>query len=485
MLRYSTSKLKLVAAVAAHLLLAACNAQPSIQNREIDELGRFEFRHGEPDMAGVVIGAPHGLTEPQTAVLARHISGRTGAGIVLAYGFKSKRISVAQPVARMNPPSAVRAGTEKRHSVFRELKEVLREISDGEVDLYVEIRSRPVSDGIWAIQAASSGFTLEETKEISRLYVAAGERIGKPRSFKTIPLSIDETDRLRTHTWGIRHHGVLMVAEKGLSLSIPEQVLAGEDLSLYGAVLSEWVNDITLLLDKNPRRLPQVEVKLMDFGRFDTIPSRAGPTGIVIGAPHGTYDAFTAEVVAQLAFRSGLAAVIARGFTPTETGDGRRINVNRPTERHVSLTDREFETERARKTYEQYRRSVSSAAGANLELYLEIHQNSGSRIEVAAVGFSKHEARLVKDAYHAARDRALAGRSEIAIIDLAIEPLDEIEVGAWAAKTNGILALAHRSLHFELPANGVMSSARHRHIYTRILEQLIANLPAALQARVN
>jgi hypothetical protein len=481
MLRYSTSKLKLVAAVAAHLLLAACNAQPSIQNREIDELGRFEFRHGEPDMAGVVIGAPHGLTEPQTAVLAHHISERTGAGVVLAYGFKSKRISVAQPVAL----NAVRVGTQKRHSVFRELKEVLREICDGEVDLYVEIRSRPGSDGIWAIQVASSGFTLEEAKEISRLYVAAGERIGKPRSFKTIPLSIDENDRLRSHTWGIRHHGVLMVAEKGLSLSIPEQFLAGEDLSLYGAVLSEWVNDITLLLDKNPRRLPQVEVKLMDLGRFDTIPSRAGPPGIVLGAPHGTYDAFTAEVAAQLAFRTGLAAVIARGFTPTETGDGRRINVNRPTERHVTLTDREFETERARKTYEQYRRSVLSAARANLELYLEIHQNSGSRIEVATVGLSKHEARLVKDAYHAARDRALAGRSEIAIIDLAIEPLDEIEVGAWAAKTNGILALAHRSLHFELPANGVMSSARQRHIYTRILEQLIANLPAALQARAN
>jgi hypothetical protein len=34
---------------------------------------------------------------------------------------------------------------------------------------------------------------------------------------------------------------------------------------------------------------------------------------------------------------------------------------------------------------------------------------------------------------------------------LFIEPLDAIEIGAWPAKASGILTVAKKSLHFELP----------------------------------
>jgi hypothetical protein len=256
-------------------------------------------------------------------------------------------------------------------------------------------------------------------------------------------------------------------------------------LNLYGNILAAWVNDVTRLVHENPRGVPKIEVKLTELGRFDTIPSRAGRTGIVIGAPHGSYDAYTAGIAQQLAFRTGWAAVIARGFTPTESGDGRRINVNRPTERHVLLSERESETARARTTYEQFRSSVLSAAGGNLDLYIDIHHNNGFRIEVATVGVSKEEARVIKNAYRALLEQALVGRPDIPVVELAIEPLDQIEVGAWAAKTNGILTVAKQSFHFELPANGVMASARHREIYTLVLGQVIGNLPAALRAPIN
>jgi hypothetical protein len=268
-------------------------------------------------------------------------------------------------------------------------------------------------------------------------------------------------------------------------MRIPEQFIPKRDLTIYSEVLAAWIEEITRLVYENPRAVPQIEVKLMDLGRFDSIPSRAGAAGGVIGAPHGSYDSYTAGIVKQLAFRTGLAAVIARGFTPTETGDGRRINVNRPTERDVSLSEREFETARARATYEQFKSAVLSAAGGHLDLYIDIHHNNGSRIEVATVGLSKEEARAVKNAYRTVRDQALAEHPDISRVELAIEPLDVIEVGAWAAKTNGILTLASRSLHFELPANPVISSARQREIYTLVLARLIRKLPAALRGPVN
>jgi hypothetical protein len=228
MFRYcSTSHLNALLALAAYLLIGGCSTQRPIQNREIDQLGRFEFRDPEPRMMGVIIGAPHGGTVSGLAELARHVSNRTGAGLAIALGFKSKRISVAQPVTRTNPRDAVRASTEKRHSVFREFKQVLRQISDDGIDLYVELRSRAPSDEAHDIQVTSSGLTFEEEKIIKQRYVAASDRIDKTNTIQKLTLSIDPSDRIRRDTWGIRHHGALMVAEKGLSLRIPEQFLSG------------------------------------------------------------------------------------------------------------------------------------------------------------------------------------------------------------------------------------------------------------------
>ena len=222
---------------------------------------------------------------------------------------------------------------------------------------------------------------------------------------------------------------------------------------------------------------PRTEITVLELGEIELIWAEQ-KTGVVIGAPHGTFDPYTAATVREICRHSGLAGVIASGFTPAETGDGRRINVNRPTERHVALSDREIETPRATATYEQFKNSVLRAARGKLALYIDIHQNSGTRIEVATVRLSKTDARFVKDFYRALRDSALAENPNMVSVELAIEPLDPIEVGAWAAKTNGILAVAERSLHFELPSEGAMASERQRSIYTAILAELIRRISA-------
>src|SRR3970040_129067 len=94
--------------VAVAAPLSGCVAvQPPIHSQTIDHLGRFEYRAPQSEMAGVVIGAPHGGTAPGTAALGRLISDRTGAGFVAAYGFKSKQVIVEQPVIRNNPHQPV------------------------------------------------------------------------------------------------------------------------------------------------------------------------------------------------------------------------------------------------------------------------------------------------------------------------------------------------------------------------------------------
>ena len=67
------------------------------------------------------------------------------------------------------------------------------------------------------------------------------------------------------------------------------------------------------------------------LGSLEVVHGRPTYTGAVLGAPHGTGDTNTAAIMKLLAQDLGFPGVIARGFTPKETGD-KRINVNRPTE---------------------------------------------------------------------------------------------------------------------------------------------------------
>ena len=263
-----------------------------------------------------------------------------------------------------------------------------------------------------------------------------------------------------------------MIAEKGVSLRIPEKVLSGANLSVYGQVFSEWTKTLERLVHDDFRKIPHVQVRMMDLGRFDLIPSRKGLAGVVIGAPHGTYDEYTAEIVKRLGFRTGLAAVIARGFSPTEAG-GWRINVNRPSEKTYLAPQFEVNSSRSRETYRAFREAVIDAAGGDLRLYFDVHQYGGSSIQIATTGVSAAQAQNLKQRYQRLRDRLLTENPDIEPVKLLIEPQDDVEIGAWPAKAHGILSVARKSVHIELPLHSALRSEKSRDVYTRIVSELI------------
>jgi len=463
----------MVCLVAVAGALSGCVAvQPPIHSQTIDPLGRFEYRAPQSEMAGVVVGAPHGGTAPGTAALARLISDRTGAGFVAAYGFKSKQVSVEQPVIRNNPHQPVPIDPLKRRSVFAELKQILRNMSGGELDLYIGIRPRQPQKIVEGIEVIASGFTFEEIQLIDRAYIEIRDRYIGVRAVEKLPLLFAPVDKVSLVASGIRHHGVLMIAEKGVSLRIPEKVLSGANLSVYGQVFSEWTKKLERLVHDGSRKIPQVQVKMMDLGRLDLIRSRKGLAGVVIGAPHGTYDEYTAEIVKRLGFRTGLAAVIARGFSPTEAG-GWRINVNRPSEKTFLAPEFEVSSSRSRETYGAFRDAVIDAAGGDLRLYFDVHQYGGSSIQIATTGVSAAQAQKLKQRYQRLRDQLLTENPDIEPVKLLIEPQDEVEIGAWPAKAHGILSIARKSVHIELPLYSALRSEKSRNVYTRIVSELI------------
>jgi hypothetical protein len=456
----------------ALLLICGCRLHSPLSQEEIHGLGSFEFREAEAGMAGVVVGAPHERSEQNADKIARAISDRTGAGLVIAYGFKSKRLEVTQPVLRSRPYLVVPADPLKRGSVFREYKKILRDSARGNVDLYIGIhrsRDRRSSD---PIEVATSGLTFEEAAALKDAYIQIRDEQVREKKISKIKLAIEPLDPISWRVSGVKHHGVLMTAAKGLNIRIPEAVSSDPVENIYREILCRWMEKVIKMVRDDPGGVPEIQVRLEKLGRLELIRPRKDLWNAVIGSPHGTFDEFTAEIVKRISYRTDIAAVIARGFTPTQAG-GWRINVNRPTEKTFPSEGLELHTNRAREVYESFKELVLMASGGHLNLYIDIHQyNTDAKIQVATVGVTAEQARIIKMIYKRIRNSALEHDRKVEPVDLLIEPLDQVPIGAWAAKSEGILSVAQMGLHFELPAHRILDAADARETYTQILANL-------------
>lgn len=210
---------------------------------------------------------------------------------------------------------------------------------------------------------------------------------------------------------------------------------------------------------------------------------RTGRPGVVIGAPHGTSDKDTDIIATDLAGLTGFGLVVARGFSHVDA-EGRRLNVNRPTESIPGDTPaREGQTQEARRVYEAYRRHVAEAAQGPLRLYVEVHGNaheaSAGRVEMATVGLSRDDAWRLKTLFELIRDSRLDDPS-VPRLEIWVEPLDPLRYTASAAKQVGMLGVAPRALHIELPR---AARTTYREPYTKLLGAFLSESATFLVPR--
>jgi hypothetical protein len=468
-------KLLIIALLLSLVSSASCRIPPAAHRQDLDGLSHFEFRAAEPAMEGVVVGAPDGGLPSVSATLAHALSDRTGAGLVTAHGFRTNRMAVARPFVRTTPYQMALRDPAKRRGVHREFNQTVRDVAGDNIDLYLEFRSTPSKYSPQPLQVASSGFSFEELKIIKQSYLDIRDRLIGMQPIQRLPLLINPLDSISWESSVIRHHGFLLVAERGLSLRLAERLFSGAVLSLYADIFSAWLTEIVRIVRENPCGLQQPDIKIMDLGRLDLFHGGSTIHGIVIGSPHGTYDAYTAELVQQISHQTGMPAVISSGFTPTETG-GWRINVNRPTEKSYWAPEFEIESERSQEVYRTYKDLVLQAARGEVALYFDIHQYGGRRIQVATVGIAIEEAKAIKIIYQKIRDEILVNNPDVDPVALLIEPLDAIEIGAWPAKAGGILTVAKKSLHLELPLYTLFRTEKSRSVYAKILAELLKRI---------
>jgi hypothetical protein len=188
-----------------------------------------------------------------------------------------------------------------------------------------------------------------------------------------------------------------------------------------------------------------------NLGHFETT---SMTQGIIIAAPHGTYDIRTDVLAKDVARIIGAGHIVARGFSSGTS----RVNVNRPTEGAGRTCERERHTERARDVYDHYARLIGkSCDGKPLRLYVEVHGHTSipflNRLEIATTGITMEEARRLKERFPAFLAQAKALYPAYPELEIRIEPIDKIYFGAGCNKKIGYISTRHmdRALHMEIP----------------------------------
>ncbi len=378
-------------------------------------------------------------------------------------------MSVNQPiVGSYFAPESV-ADPLKRRTVYQDYTSLIRAAALGQVKFYIGIHTAPAALSN-SVEVICNGLSFEQARAIKASYQRIRDKITSGNSLPTLQMVVDPLDDVSWSTYGVKHHGILLIAEKGILLRHP--YLSENSEKVYSEILAQWAEGVLNIALFPPAEMPSVKVSLSRFGRLELIRSRRNIKGVVIGAPHGTFDQYTATLAKNLSLMTGLATVIGTGFTPVEA-NGWRINVNRPTEKTFPLEGLEIHSSRARETYAKFKNLILEASAGDLEFYFDFHQyGDGGTIQVATVGVSPDEARVVNNLYYEISGQVLGRRSELTKVPFLIEPLDGLEMGAWPAKAEGILGVAKRGLHIEIPQSA-LANAESRKAYTQILVGLL------------
>ena len=268
------------------LFWVSCASQP-LHEQVIGGFGRIVLHQSNVEHNGFVISVPHGTAERDAIEYAKTISDRTGAGLVIAYGFKANRIPVTQPLIHTTPISWRATDPVRPASVYPEFKKFLQSANVGPLIFYVGIRIAEEAKQAPRIEVASGGLSFEQLKFLKEAYTAIRDRSIKEMPIPVVEIALNPMDDISWNAFGSRNHGVLMLAEKGLILRLPKVVTLPQIKPVYRDIITEWVIEASTIARRASSQWPPVLVKKSPYGRIDLIPGRNNARGIVLGAPHG------------------------------------------------------------------------------------------------------------------------------------------------------------------------------------------------------
>lgn len=228
----------------AGMALVTSVAPALAQERLVHELGEFEFSSSS---AAILITAPHGTYDANTALLATRIARRLGAGYVAARQFTADRtrINVNRPTEGAGLACAQERHTVRAQEVYDLYTRLLRTVAAGRpLRLYVEIHGNSNPRSARQIEIATSGISPSEVQSVKEDYpaVLARTRERLP-AYPELTLLVEPLDRMFFTASCAKSVGILSTdfAPRAIHFELPRSTRERESLEATAALVADIV----------------------------------------------------------------------------------------------------------------------------------------------------------------------------------------------------------------------------------------------------
>src|SRR5262245_29012768 len=210
--------------------------------------GRLSAMAGRP---GVVVAAPHGISDARTADIVAELGRRTGFGVVIATGFNNgpdardhagRRYQVNRPFEGLpgRPPSEEVATEGARH-VYEAYERRVREVAQGSLVFYAEIHGNSHPDAANRIEIATVGVDRAEAERLRTLCeLIRDAHLRADGAAPRLTILIEPADTIRYAATGAKRTGILRLPRQALHIELPKAARV-EWRETYTAILADFL----------------------------------------------------------------------------------------------------------------------------------------------------------------------------------------------------------------------------------------------------
>jgi len=200
---------------------------------------------------GVVIAAPHGISDARTGDIVAELGRRTGFGVVIATGFNlepdtregaGRRYQVNRPLeGTPGRPASEEVATESARQVYEAYERRVREVAQGPLTLYAEIHGNNHHDAVNRIEIATVGVDRAEAVRLRTLFeLVRDAHLRVNRGAPHLEILIEPADAVRYAASGAKRDGILRLPQRALHIELPKAART-EWRETYTAILADFL----------------------------------------------------------------------------------------------------------------------------------------------------------------------------------------------------------------------------------------------------
>lgn len=210
-----------------------------------------------PGQVGLVVAAPHGTSDVNTADMAAEIARRTGFGLVVATGFNVEADAPSSPARRYQvnrPLEGVpgRPGDEHEPTaaarlVYETYERGVLEAAGGVLRFYAEIHGNNRAQCAGQIEIATVGVDMELARRLRALAeLIRDAHLRAHDGIQRLAVLVEPADDVTYRASAAKRDGILRLPERALHIELPR--CARRDFrDLYTAVLADFLSQAVTL----------------------------------------------------------------------------------------------------------------------------------------------------------------------------------------------------------------------------------------------